>query len=89
MLGGASKKFRVGRSGAFPLPLIFISLVGLSSILTSCSTLGGVAGRTGVVGANENGLLETSVALLPLDGPKVKVGAEVVGVGAALVSAVG
>lgn len=88
MFGGANK-FRVGRSGALPLLLGFISLVGLSSILTSSSTLGGVAGRTGVVGVNENGLLETSAALLPLDGLKVKVGAEVVGVGAALVSVVG
>lgn len=76
VLGVGNEKFRVGRSGTFPLPLIFISLVGLSSMLTSCSTLGGVAGRTGVVGVNENDLLETSAALLPPEGPKVKDGAE-------------
>lgn len=74
-----NEKLRVGLSGAFPLPFTFISLVGLSSMLTSCSTLGGVAGRAGVVGANKNVLVDTSVPLLPLDGvPNVKVGVDVV-----------
>lgn len=59
-----------GTSGA--LPFINISLVGLSSILNSCSFLG-VTGLAGAAAAlpNENGLCETSVPLLlPLGGPK-------------------
>jgi hypothetical protein len=61
-----------GASTTFP----FMSLVGLSSILNSCSFLGGVIGRAGVALAlpNANGLCETSVPwLLPLGGPKENV----------------
>lgn len=60
-----------GTSGA--LPFTFISLVGLSSILNSCSFLGvtGLAAAAAAALPNENGLCETSVPLLlPLGGPK-------------------
>jgi hypothetical protein len=69
------------------LPFTFISLVGLSSILNSCSFLG-VTGLAAAAAAlpNENGLCETSVPLLlPLGGPKANgeppVGAAVTGEG--------
>lgn len=54
------------------LPFTFISLVGLSSILNSCSFLGVTGLATGAAAfPNENGLCETSVPLLlPLGGPK-------------------
>lgn len=75
MLGAPKEKpvrDSLGASATFP----FMSLVGLSSILNSCSFLGGVIGRAGAAPAvpNENGLCETSVPwLLPLGGPKENV----------------
>jgi hypothetical protein len=60
------EKSSVGRSGAFPL--IFMSRLGLSSMLISWSTFGGVAGRVGAGAGADcpklNDLL-VSAALLP------------------------
>jgi hypothetical protein len=75
VLGVAKEKLRLGLWGALPLPFGTISLVGLSSMVTSWSTFGGVTARAGVVCPNENGLLETSAAVLPLGvPPKLKAG---------------
>lgn len=75
------EKSSIGRSGAFPL--IFMSRLGLSSMLISWSAFGGVAGRTGAGAGADcpklNGLL-VSAALLPaLACPKLNGLAEVVG----------
>lgn len=43
-----------------------MSLTGLSSIVTSCTTFGGVAGRAGAADPNGKGLVETSTAVVPL-----------------------
>lgn len=75
VLGAPKAKLRVGLSGALPSPFKFISLAGLSSIVTSSSTLGGVADRAGALGVNEKAGPETSAAFLSLDGaPKVYAG---------------
>lgn len=76
LLAPVKEKLSVGRSGAFPL--VFMSRLGLSSMLISWSAFGGVMERAGTgTGADcpkLKGLL-VSAALLPaLAGPKPNAG---------------